>query len=190
MQPSTTGVALNWAAMAMPTVCSDFKMNKLSPTLNQFDVLDKLIESDFNLHLTAEKLDVKPSKVLSQLSPDTETTIINHMKVRMVLEAYTLWKGSLPFFLAAISEAEPKDVMRAFGQLTETMSSITKVTNQAPQGAQIGQVVLNMLPPEVRDRVLELLPQNIISVENASTAIAEAPHPVQSENANTLERSA
>lgn len=158
-------------------------MNRLN-SLNQFDVLDALAASDFNLHLTAEKLDTTIAKVLSQLSTDTESTIINHMKLRMTLETYTLWKNLIPMYVEAFVAADPKDRIKAFSQLTETMSSITKSTQAAPQGTQIGQVVLNMLPPDVRDRVLQLLPNDVTIIdqdENSLTAIADTQAPVQSE---------
>lgn len=150
-----------------------------SLTTNKFDVLDSLTKSDFNLPLTAERLNLTISEVLAQLSPDTEITIINHMKLRMVLEAYNIWKQTLPFFITALANAEPKDVLRAYNTLTETLSQITKQNAQPANGAQINQVVLNMLPPEVRNRVLELLPDDANVINIPPTIQGNPPRTVQ-----------
>lgn len=131
-------------------------MLKPVKTLNPYDILDALNTNDFNLALTAEKLKLNPSEVLSYLTPENESVIAMHMRTRMTLEMYTLWKNVLPFLIAAIADAEPKDVIKAFGLITEGMSTITKQPATPAPTNNINQVVLNMLPPSIREAVLSL----------------------------------
>lgn len=129
--------------------------------LDQRIVLDGLINADFNLGLAAERLKIKPAELLTYLTPDTEDTIIQHMRTRMTLELYRMWSAMTPFYVNALSESEPKEILKAHGNLTNSMALIIKQNPQANSNpAQIGQVVLNMLPPEIRDTVLGIIENN------------------------------
>lgn len=133
------------------------------PNLTQSQVLDALAENDFNLHLTAEKLKSSTAQLLTQLTQEAESNIIGHMRVRMVLETYTLWRNNLDIYATALVNAEPKDILRAFMQLTQAMSDVTKSTGSVTNNVNMAQVAFNQLPPDIRNKVIQFMPDELPS---------------------------
>lgn len=123
-------------------------------------ILRLLEESNFNLGLAAEKLHISQTELLVNITPDHEAAILVKMRIKVAFESFKLWDDVKLIFLAALGEAEPLDVIKAFNNLTVNMTKMFEaqsVHNSTQPNTNNGLMILNMLPPDVREAMVALL---------------------------------
>lgn len=120
------------------------------------EAISLLIQCDGNLNLAVAKSRLPKSDFLSLLS-DTATLsiLLEKMNALALLRVFDLFNKSALVAEAALADLEPKDAVKNFATLAQQIAAITD-SPTTTNNINIADVTLKMLPPEIREAVINL----------------------------------
>jgi hypothetical protein len=135
------------------------------PQLSQVQItaeeaLNYLIISDGNIALAAERAHATPAQLLAILSQqlpaaELQTTLRTLMSIHLYQSVMTTAR----VYEAALIDLAPMDVAKTYTTLLTLLANITQNT-VAPVTINLQETVLKMLPPEIRQTVVNLVQSN------------------------------
>lgn len=135
-------------------------LSLLPNTLSGDEALNQLVESNGNIALAAERLHIKPAELIKAIATSMPASeVMNMFRTLLAVNLYqsVLLTGAV--YETQLASLDPYDVAKTYTTLLNLLASITQ--NQvAPVNINLQETVLKLLPPEIRNTVVELVNSN------------------------------
>jgi len=122
--------------------------------MNSVKALAFLVQARGNINLAAERAGVNPAILVSALAEDIAIvdTLSNQLRVLAIIRTYELLEYTTAVALQALPDLSPYESVKAFTGLAAALSRLTP----PPLTINLQETLFKMLPPSVREAVLEL----------------------------------
>ena len=115
----------------------------------QIAPIDAIVYSHGNLKLAAERANVTEAELLSSLTRDL-TAFQVQMRAAILMQIFNTWHLVQEAFIASLEDLEPKDLARAYTNMSASLASLSEPAAQASQMPLMDQI-MSMLPEEQRE---------------------------------------
>jgi len=132
-------------------------LSVLSTVPTAQDALTALISSEGNIALAAERLRCQPAHLIQSLTTGIPfSELQNTFRTLMSIHLYQSIMTTSRVYEAVLVDLDPIKVASTYTTLLNLLASITQ--NQvAPVNINLQETVLKLLPPEIRQTVVELV---------------------------------
>ena len=129
---------------------------------SSYDAIDAIVNANGNMHLAAERLQLKHGDLLALIVADPNAIDILQLQLRAMstLIAFSSLKLVADSFASSLERMKPEDNVKAFIGLLEAINKFTD-NKQSTQNVNITEIMLKMIPSDVRKAVIEVAGQTI-----------------------------
>lgn len=127
--------------------------------LRDADILNMLLESDYNVELVAENTGLSQPEVYSLIA-NNGAVVTTHLRTLATMRTFRAVLDTQQAMLEKLDDMEPADAGKTFTNLLHAFSDLTK-NNPTTQPGNVNNTQINLmlqsLPPNMRNMVEELV---------------------------------
>lgn len=125
-------------------------------SVTEQDAALALVLADGNINLTAERLHITPSTLISLLSETDLARLNMQIKAVVAIRSFSLLNRLQIALETALHDLEPKELAKAYTALLNTLPNLLPSNQQQVRQPSIKDI-LSTLPPEVQEAMVNLM---------------------------------